>query len=171
MYRKITEELINLKFIIVSGLAKGIDYLTHEICKNYEYKNIIAVIGTPLSKFYPKENKNLQIWIKSNGLLLSEYAIFENTLKYNFLRRNNFMSIVSIASLVVEASDTSGTISQARSSLKNGRHLLTTKLSFENKENSWPSKFRDKYSDLVHVFNDRNDFLITINYVFKKSIT
>lgn len=115
---RIAKILMNNQITVVSGLAEGIDYITQYTCADYNYKKLIAVIGTPISKYYPIKNKKLQKYIKFEGLFVSEYANFENTIKWNFLRRNYLMSSISNATIVIEAGDTSGTVSQARSTLK-----------------------------------------------------
>ena len=112
------------------------------------YKKLIAVIGTPLRKYYPKTNIELQDYIRERGLLISEYAFFENTLRWNFLRRNYVMSAISSVTIVIEASDTSGTISQARSTLKNKRPIFVPNNVFNDPNNSWPLKFKTEFEHI-----------------------
>lgn len=59
------------------------------------------MIGTPLNKFYPVENKAVQKYIANKGLLISEFASFKNVLKWNFLRRNYIMSAISNSTIVM----------------------------------------------------------------------
>lgn len=142
---RIARFLMKNELAIASGLAKGIDQITHETARQFKYKRIIGVIGTPLNKSYPKENKNLQKYVAAEGLLISEYAAFETTTRLSFLRRNYIMSCISRATIVVEAGDTSGSINQARHTLKNGKRLMVPRGVFENPDNSWPTKFRNDY--------------------------
>ncbi len=151
--KRLSKFLMSNSIVIVSGLAKGVDGITHQFALDHDYNKLIGVVGTPISKYYPKENTHIQKYIEENGLIISEYANFENTLKWNFLRRNYIMSAVSDATIVVEAGDTSGTISQARSTLKNGRPILVPNNVFENPSNSWPRKFRSEY-DKVYKFTN-----------------
>ncbi|QLY40185.1 hypothetical protein HF295_04630 [Hujiaoplasma nucleasis] len=149
---RIVRFLINRDVTIVSGLAKGIDGIAHKVCKEYEYNKLIGVIGTPLNKSYPKENRELQKYVSDTGCLISEMPYFESTKRWSFTRRNFVMSLFSKASIVMEASDTSGTISQARHTLRNDRYLLVPYNVFSNPNNSWPSKFRTEYNK-IYSFN------------------
>lgn len=145
---RITKFLIENNITIVSGLAKGIDATTHKFCMEKNYKNVIGVVATPLGKYYPKENKKIQEYIENNGLLITEYPFFEPTMKWNFLRRNYIMSAISHSTIVMQAGDTSGTVSQARSTLKNGKKLFVPAKVFDSKENSWPQKFKNDYGNV-----------------------
>ncbi len=153
---RITKFLISKNICIVSGLAKGIDVTAHSFCSDLGYKNIIAVIGTPLKKYYPKENRAVQEYIEKNGLLITEFAEFEPTLKWNFLRRNYIMSSISDSTIVMQAGDTSGTVSQARSTLKNGKSLFVPATVFDDPHNSWPHSFKKEYNNVYkfHHFDD-----------------
>ncbi|MGL4949559.1 MAG: DNA-processing protein DprA [Anaeroplasmataceae bacterium] len=150
---------------IVSGLAKGIDVTAHKCCLENNYYNIIAVIGTPLDKYYPIENKKIQQQIESNGLLITEYTDFEPILKWNFLRRNYIMSAISNSTVVIEAGDTSGTVSQARSTLKNGKKIFVPASVFDNPNNCWPRKFKNEFNNVF-----RFEFLSDLKEYLKKEI-
>ena len=165
--QRIANFLAHNNITIVSGLAEGVDYITHDEVAKKGYTKLIAVIGTPLRKYYPKKNIELQNYIREYGLLVTEYAFFENTLKWNFLRRNYVMSAISSATIVIEASDTSGTISQARSTLKNGRPLFVPNNVFINPNNSWPTKFKNDYN-LVYKFENYDELLKLILELYKK---
>lgn len=138
---RIIDFLIKSNTVIVSGLAKGIDVKAHKTCIEIGYNKIIGVVATSLGKYYPKENEKVQKYIEEKGLILTEVCSFQPTFKWSFLRRNNIMSAVSDSTIVIEASDTSGTINQARNTLKNGRNLFVPSNVFNNKVNSWPSRF------------------------------
>lgn len=145
---RITKLLIDNKVCIVSGLAKGIDVSTHKCCLDKNYDNIIGVIGTSIDKYYPIENKMVQQYVENSGLLIAEYAPFEPTFKWNFTRRNYVMSAISNATIVMQAGDTSGTVSQARSTLKNKRNLYVPASVFDDSNNNWPKKFKNDYGNV-----------------------
>ncbi len=138
---KLTKILVNKNFTVVSGLAKGIDTKALQTAINLNGR-VIAVIGTPIDKFYPKENKELQELIAKNHLLISKVPLFRykkenfSSHKFHFPRRNIIMSAISEASIIVEASETSGTHSQARAALKQGKKLFILDSCF--KKYKWP---------------------------------
>src|SRR5205814_51885 len=109
--------------VIVSGLARGID--TAALMGAIEKGGrTVAVIGTPLDKAYPAENADLQTEIYSHHLLVTPFRIGEQVFKANFPKRNRVMAAISDATVIIEASDTSGTLHQAAECEKLGRWLF-----------------------------------------------
>ncbi len=102
--QQLTEELKD-DFVIVSGLAKGID----AVCHTYASKTI-AVLGCGIDYCYPIENQQLYDWIKSNGLILSEYPNVVSPRPYYFPWRNRIVAALGDAVVVVEAKKKSGTM-------------------------------------------------------------
>jgi len=120
--REISRQIVKNDVIVVSGLAKGIDTVAHMTA--IENKgNTIAVLGTPLERFYPKENEELQEEIMKNHLAVSQFPPGSHVEKLNFIRRNRLMALVSDATIIVEAGIRSGTISQGWETLRLGRSL------------------------------------------------
>nr|MCH9852291.1 DNA-protecting protein DprA [Alphaproteobacteria bacterium] len=111
----------------------------------------IAVMGVPISRYYPTKNRDLQDEIAKNHLLLSHVPVLrsyqqQDTRKLNFFfpERNSIMSALSQASIIVEASDTSGTLIQAKQALKQGRQLFILDSCFNNSDLKWPYQFLEK---------------------------
>ena len=125
---------------VVSGLAKGVDTaaLTSAISNSGQ---VVAVIGTPLDKAYPAENADLQTQIYAHHLLLSPFKQGERVFKSNFPVRNRVMAAISDATVIIEASDTSGTLHQASECLRLGRWLFIAQSVVEDPEISWPRRF------------------------------
>lgn len=164
---KRTEKLVKLLvkdgYTIVSGLAQGVDTAAHTTAIQ-EGGKTIAVIGTPLDTFYPKQNTDLQLKIAKEFLLISQvpfYRYKKQTIHGNrffFPERNKTMSALTRATVIVEASDTSGTLVQARAALKQGRKLFILENCFRNPNITWPERFLKmgahrvkEYSDITNV--------------------
>ena len=144
--KKLSKELVAENFTIVSGLAKGIDTAAHESA--IENKgNTIGVIGTPINEYYPKENKELQEKIAKQFLLISQVPFYRYanepfiSHKFHFPRRNKTMASISKATIIVEASDTSGSHTQARECLNQEKKLFILDSCFDNSKIKWPANY------------------------------
>jgi DNA protecting protein DprA len=137
---RLSRELAEAGVLVMSGLAKGVDYVAHSSAIAAGGATA-AVIGTPLSKAYPAENKRLQEDIYTNHLLLSPFSDGQPVFKGNFPKRNRVMALLSDATVIVEASDTSGTLHQAAECQRNGRWLFIMKSVVDDPRYSWPRKF------------------------------
>lgn len=110
---KFAKELSNLNLTIVSGMAIGIDSISHkEALKNN--KRTIAVLGSGVDEIYPRTNLKLYNEIIKNGVVLSEFPPGTKPLSFNFPIRNRIITGLSKALLVIEAKEKSGTLISAR---------------------------------------------------------
>ncbi len=164
--KRLVNELVDNEYTIVSGLASGIDTVAMETAITSN-GNTIGVIGTPIDEYYPKENKSLQDRISSKYLLMSHVPFYRyhteafNTKKRYFPQRNVTMSALSSATIIVEASDTSGTLTQARACIDQGRKLFILNSCFKNTSISWPKKYEklgairvNKLDDILNALNN-----------------
>jgi DNA processing protein len=157
--RKLVRHLVKDGFTVVSGLATGIDTEAHKTAIREEGLTI-AVIGTPLTHSYPKENAELQRLIAEKFLLISQVPVrrYENQdYRYNrifFPERNVTMSALTEATIIVEAGETSGTLIQARAALHQGRKLFILDSCFQKKELTWPQRFAEKGAIRVTDYDD-----------------
>ena len=162
--RKLVRALVADGWTIVSGLAAGIDTAAHEAALEFG-GTTIAVIGTPLSEVYPKDNAELQEKLASTGLVVSQVPVEryrQQIWKQNrafFPERNVTMSALTEATVIVEAGNTSGTFIQARAALKQGRKLFILDSCFKNPELTWPSSFADKGAIRVEEYAQIRDNL------------
>ncbi len=144
--RRLARALVEASYVVVSGLTRGIDSEAHLAAINHGGRTV-AVIGTPLYAVYPPENEALQRRIAREHLLISQVPAlaFENmsfrTQRGFFTERNATMSAFSMATIIVEAGETSGTLTQARAALAQGRKLLILDSCFQNSSLSWPHKY------------------------------
>lgn len=137
--RCIAKTLVKENVVIVSGLAEGIDTSAHETAIE-EGGNTIAVLGTPLNKFYPQKNASLQELIMNNHLAISQFPIDSPIQRKNFVLRNRLMALISDASIIVEAGNSSGSLHQGWEALRLGRPLFIWHSILENSSITWPSK-------------------------------
>ncbi|NQX38497.1 DNA processing protein [Pedobacter steynii] len=162
---KLAKLLVQDDFTIVSGLAQGIDTVAHKTAIEAKGRTI-AVIGTPLHDFYPKENKELQNFIANQHLLISQVPFVRYTQqgihgnRLFFPERNKTMSALTEATIIIEAGETSGTLIQARAAIQQGRKLFILESCFQNKNITWPAKYEKlgahrvkEYSDIINVLN------------------
>lgn len=137
---RLARELINSGFVVVSGLAAGVDSAAHRAAIE-SGGSTIAVIGTPLERAYPAENAALQEEIYRNHLLVSPFSAGERTYRSSFPKRNRVMAAITDATVIVEASDTSGSLHQAAECVRLGRWLFIAKSLVDNRDLTWPEKF------------------------------
>ena len=143
---ELADELVRAGYGITSGLASGIDASAMKSALNADGK-VVGVIGTPMSHSYPPENSALQMLVRGKGLLISHvpFCRFSEepfvSRKYHFTERNILMAGVTTATVIVEASDTSGTLTQARACMKLKRPLFITERCFNSSGLNWPKKY------------------------------
>jgi DNA processing protein len=138
--RKLTKMLGSNGITVISGLAKGIDVEAHRAALDNSF-NTIAVIGTNLNQYYPSVNMSTQKEIEEKGLVISQFSPASKTQRWFFPLRNGVMSGLSLATIIVEAGETSGALKQADFALKQGRQLIIPRSVYENKKISWPEKY------------------------------
>lgn len=119
----IVPPLIQGNFIIVSGLARGVDSLAHSAAIKYGGKTI-AVLGHGLFHLYPKENKKLADEIEGNHLLLTEYPPYVGIQKWHFPMRNRIISGISNAIVVTEAALKSGSLITTEHAIEHGKDVF-----------------------------------------------
>ena len=122
----LSQELSEQDYIIVSGMAKGIDRSAHVgALQNTTGKGgTIAVLGTSIDQIYPKENKDIYEQIKERGCLVSEFPFGIKLNPRNFPRRNRIISGLSKGVVVIEANLKSGSLITAKEAHAQGRHLF-----------------------------------------------
>lgn len=144
--RKLVKILTKAGWAIASGLASGIDTIAHTAALDLGALTF-AVIGTPLGETYPKENAALQRRLAREHVVISQvplgrYAAQDwRTNRGFFPERNKTMSALSKATIIVEAGETSGTLTQARAALAQGRQLFILDSCFTNPGLTWPQRF------------------------------
>jgi len=121
MARRLAADLGAAGFVVVSGLARGIDALCHEAALE---TGTIAVQAGGLDVLYPAENADLAHRIGRAGLRVSEQPFGLQPQARHFPRRNRIVSGLAQAVIVIEAAARSGSLITARYALDQGREVL-----------------------------------------------
>ncbi|WP_197747052.1 DNA-processing protein DprA [Mycobacterium conspicuum] len=137
MASKIARFLVKQGLTVISGLAAGIDTAAHTAALS-EGGRTVAFIGTGCNLSYPAKNRQLQAAIADFGLVLSQFWPDAPPQKHSFPMRNALMSGYGMATIVVEAGETSGARTQARMAVEHGRPVILTDMVVER--NEWAQK-------------------------------
>jgi DNA processing protein len=124
MTERLTKELVQAGFTIISGLARGIDGIAHRAALEAGGRTV-SVLAGGLAKIYPPEHQELAEQIIQRGALLSEVPMGVAPLAEMFPRRNRIVSGMSLGVLVVEAAKKSGALITARHASEQGRDVFT----------------------------------------------
>lgn len=108
---------------LVSGLAKGIDQMVHS-CAIGTGGATIGIIGTGLDITYPRENASLQRKMMAEQLVISEYPLSAKPERFHFPMRNRLIANLSLATLVIEATEKSGSLITANLALQENRDVF-----------------------------------------------
>ena len=122
--KEVTEALVREGFVIVSGLAYGVDAAAHQAALDAGGCTI-AVLGSGVDRVYPAQHRRLaEALIDKGGALLSEYAMGAPPDGVHFPRRNRIVSGLALGTLVVEAYEEGGALITARLALEQNREVF-----------------------------------------------
>jgi len=146
--RRLVRELAEARFTILSGLALGIDTVAHETALSVDARTV-AVMGTGLDQLYPTSNEVLANRIvRAGGALLSQFLPHQGPAKWTFPERNIVMSGLVLATVVVEAGETSGSKMQAYAALEHGRAVFVLRSLVER--HAWARRLVEQGAHGVH---------------------
>jgi DNA processing protein len=120
---RLGKELAERGIVVASGLARGVDSAAHRGCLEGGGETV-AVLGSGLDRVYPAEHKPLAQSISRKGILISELGPGAEPLAEHFPLRNRIISGISLAVVVVEASEKSGSLITAKCALEQGRDVM-----------------------------------------------
>ena len=137
--RSLAKALVDHGIVVVSGLAEGVDTAAHRGAIEAGGRTM-AVLGTPLDQAYPKANAELQALIGREHLLVTQFAVGHPVQPKNFPLRNRTMALLTDATIIVEAGETSGTVHQGWEALRLGRLLFLLESVASDPQLSWPKE-------------------------------
>jgi DNA processing protein len=103
-----------------------------------------------LNQYYPKENENVQREIEKRGLVVSQFSPANRTERWFFPLRNGVMSGLSLATVIMEAGETSGALKQADFALKQDRQVLIPASAFNIPNVTWPRRYVERGAQVVN---------------------
>jgi DNA processing protein len=124
--RELSHSLAEQGVVVISGLAEGIDTAAHQGAID-GHGRTIAVFGTGIDQIYPSINRGLAERVEHSGVCISQFWPKQSPTPWTFPVRNIVTSGMSLATVVVEASETSGARSQAMEALKHGKRVVLMK--------------------------------------------
>lgn len=137
--QRISRLLVGRGAVVVSGLAEGIDTAAHRAAMEAGGRTI-GVIGTPLDQSYPRSNRDLQLEMMQRHAVVSQFPTGYPVQPRNFPMRNATMALIVCASVIVEAGNTSGALSQGWEALRLGRLLFIMDSVCSNPNLTWPTE-------------------------------
>lgn len=120
---KFTEKLSKLGIPVISGFARGIDSIVHNVClknNNLTY----AVFGCGVEVIYPSENRKLYSELIERGAVISEFPVSSQPEKVNFPKRNRIISGISLGSLIIESGIKGGSLLTAEFAIDQNREVF-----------------------------------------------
>ncbi len=150
----LSRDLAARRLLIVSGMARGIDSCAHKGALAARMPTV-AVWGTGIDVVYPKENRKLaEEILATGGAIVSEVPMGTFPAPQNFPRRNRILSGLSVAVLVVEAGENSGTRVTARCAAEQNRDLFAVPGNVTNKGSWTPNTLIKQGAKLVATWED-----------------
>ena len=163
-------ELAAAGLVVTSGMALGIDAEAHRGALEAGGKTL-AVTATGLDLIYPGRNRRLAAEIRQRGLMVSEFALGRHAQRASFPQRNRIISGLSMATLVVEATQRSGSLITARLAAEQGREVFAVPGSIHNPQTRGCHALIRDGATLVELAADiTRELTPLINFALKQQI-
>lgn len=137
--KKLSRDLAESGFNIVSGFASGIDISAHTSA--IEKGTTTAVLGNGILNIYPQSNRKYLKKIIDNGSIITEFSMNTMPDAHNFPRRNRIISGLSYGTVIIEAAPKSGSLITAKYALEQNREVFAVP--------AWPGNFQNATNKLI----------------------
>lgn len=161
----IAHGLVEAGYVVVSGLAAGIDTAAH-VAALAAGGRTVAVLGTGLRHIFPKENAELQRRLGEESAVVSHLWPDQGPRRWTFPERNAVMSGLAQATIVIEASQTSGARMQARLALEHGRPVFLVRSLLSH---PWARSYADRPG--VHVIDAVDEVIPVLERVYSYELS
>lgn len=157
---QLSKEIGKQGYVIISGLSKGIDSIVQQATVDEDIPTI-AILGTPITHFHPREHQSLQGKLENKGLVISQFPPSVKVQRWHFPMRYALMSGMAAANVIIEASDKSEVLQQADYAMEHKRPILLPQSALNNRGLQWPNRYIDykhmyayrKMSDVIKRMN------------------
>lgn len=156
---KATKEVVDTlkyKYVIVSGLAKGIDTIAHTSAID---QKTIGVLGCGIDYIYPKENAELFNLMSMNHLIISEYPFDEKPYAHHFPFRNRIIAALAKDVFVMQSSIKSGTLITVNEALSINRSIFALPYDIFSKEGEGTNNLIEEGANMILLNNIQNNKL------------
>ncbi len=154
--RRLAFDLAREDFVIVSGMARGIDTAAHEgaLTQQGGLGGTVAILGTGVDVVYPIENQELYREIWQRGAILSDFPLGTQPHPGHFPRRNRLISGLALCTLVIEAQSRSGSLITAQYAKQQGREVFAVPGSPLDARSEGPNELLKQGARLVSCAQD-----------------
>lgn len=153
MAERLSESAAFAGWVVVSGLAYGVDAVAHQACLDAGGKTV-AVLGGGLARVQPQDHVPLARDITANGAVISEFPMEFTPTRRSFPMRNRIISGLSRATLVVEAGAKSGSLITADFALEQGRSVFAVPSQADNPQGRGCNSLIKQGAKLTETFED-----------------
>jgi DNA processing protein len=153
MAEGLASDLAQRGMTVISGLARGIDASAHRGCLQAKGRTV-AILGCGIDIVYPSEHRQLARRIRECGLLLTEFPPGTPPSPQNFPVRNRIISGLSLGTVVVEASEYSGSLITARLAMEQNREIFAVPGNITSPQSFGPNFLIKQGAKLVQCWRD-----------------
>ena len=153
MAKHLSEAAAYSSFVVVSGLAFGVDAIAHRAALDAGGETV-SVLGGGLARIQPQEHVPLAREIARHGAVISEFPMETNPTRHTFPMRNRIISGLSRGTLVIEAGLSSGSLITASFALEQGRTVFAVPGQADNPQAAGCNRLIRQNAVLTETFDD-----------------